>query len=348
MYWKKDKIGVPEWESESVREGLTPFTLADECAPSAEMQAYCRFYGLDLWVEFPGVRYTPGFVDTGGHRVAVYSYRQPVGQHSKGTVFILHGYFDHVGLYSQLIERCLGAGYDVLAWDQPGHGLSSGTPAAIGSFMEYQAVLSDLLAAMRGQATGPWFAVGQSTGGGILIDYLLSNHHDRQTSAFRTVVLLAPLVRPIGWLGARVLHSLVKPFFRSWKRAFSANSANPQFLRFLREHDPLQARAVHADWVAALRQWVPHIESARPVDFPVTVIQGERDGTVDWRHNLRIIRNKFASVEELKIPDGRHHLVNEAQDLQATVFNGIIDAFDHAAADLPGHAVRVTTTGDVL
>lgn len=84
------------------------------------------------------------------------------------------------------------------------------------------------------------------------------------------------------------------------------------------------------DWVSALRQWVPHIESARPVDFPVTVIQGEKDRTVDWRHNLRIIRNKFASVEELKLRDGRHHLVNEAQDLQAAVFNGIVDAFDRA------------------
>lgn len=123
---------------------------------------------------------------------------------------------------------------------------------------------------------------------------------------------------------------MAKPFLTRWKRAFSENSANRRFLKFLREHDPLQARAVHVDWVTALRQWVPHIESARPVDFPVTVIQGEKDRTVDWPHNLRIIRNKFSSVEELKLRDGRHHLVNEAQDLQATVFNGIIDALDRA------------------
>ena len=83
---------------------------------------------------------------------------------------------------------------------------------------------------------------------------------------------------------------------------------------------------MHVDWVTALKQWVPHIESARPVDFPVTVVQGEKDTTVDWQHNLRIIRNKFSSVRA-KNPDGRHHLVNEAQDLQATVFNTIIETF---------------------
>jgi len=263
----------------------------------------------------------------------VHYFRLPEPRVERGTVFILHGYFDHVGLYSQLIDRCLGAGFDVLTYDQPGHGLSSGTPAAIGSFLEYQGVLSEVLAHVRDKIRGPWFAVGQSTGGGILIDYLLSNHHSQETSEFRNVVLLAPLVRPAGWLGAKVLHTLAKPFVNRWQRAFSANSGNTRFLRFLRDHDPLQARAVHVDWVSALRTWIPHIESARPVNFPVTVVQGEKDQTVDWQHNLRIIRNKFAAVEEVRIADGRHHLVNEAKDLQATVFSTIIDTFDHSTAD---------------
>ncbi|PSF06062.1 alpha/beta hydrolase [Marinobacter fuscus] len=327
MYWKTDTIEIPNWDRHSLLDRLEPFEPTVHRELSAEMEAYCRFYGLDLWVEHPEVVYHQGYIKAVRHEVMVHYFRQPDNVPCRGTVFILHGYFDHVGLYTQLIDRCLGAGFDVLAYDQPGHGLSSGTPAAIGSFLEYQAVLSEVMARVRDKIRGPWFAVGQSTGGAILIDYLLSNHHNQNSSAFRRVVLLAPLIRPMGWLGAKVLHSLFKPFLNRWKRAFSRNSGNTRFLRFLREHDPLQARAVHVDWVTALRKWVPHIESARPVDFPVTVVQGEKDLTVDWQHNLRIIRNKFASVKERKIPDGRHHLVNEAKDLQATVFNTIIDTF---------------------
>ncbi|KXO11101.1 MULTISPECIES: alpha/beta hydrolase [Marinobacter] len=327
MYWKTDTIEIPNWDRHSLLDRLEPFDPAINRELSVEMEAYCRFYGLDLWVEHPEVTYHQGYIKAERHEVMVHYFRLPESSAPKGTVFILHGYFDHVGLYTQLIDRCLGAGFDVLAYDQPGHGLSSGTPAAIGSFLEYQAVLSEVMAHVRDKIRGPWFAVGQSTGGAILIDYLLSNHHNRETSDFRRVVLLAPLVRPMGWLGAKILHSLVKPFLTRWRRVFGANSGNARFLDFLREHDPLQARAVHVDWVTALRKWVPHIESARPVDFPVTVVQGEKDLTVDWQHNLRIIRNKFASVREQRIPDGRHHLVNEAQDLQATVFNTIIDTF---------------------
>lgn len=324
MYWKTDAIEIPDWERTTLLDQLVPFDPLEGQTLSAEAQAYCRFYGLDLWVEHPDVQYRQGWLDAGGHRVALHYYRCP---QASGTVLILHGYFDHVGLYSQLIDRCLGAGLDVLAYDQPGHGLSSGTPAAIGSFEEYQVVLADVMAAAKPGLRSPWYAVGQSTGGGILIDYLLTNHHNETTSDFSRVVLLAPLVRPMGWLGARLLHSLASPFMKRWRRLFSENSGNTRFLRFLKEVDPLQARAVHVDWVAALRQWVPRIESAQPVDFPVTVVQGEKDLTVDWQHNLRIIRNKFSRVEELRIPDGRHHLVNEAKDLQATVFNAVIETF---------------------
>lgn len=335
MYWKTDTIEIPDWDRKSLLDRLEPFDPEGREELSEEMVAYCHFYGLDLWVEHPEVAYHQGYVTAVRHDVMVHYFRLPEPRGQRGTVFILHGYFDHVGLYSQLIDRCLAAGFDVLTYDQPGHGLSSGTPAAIGSFLEYQGVLSEVLAHVRDKTRGPWFAVGQSTGGGILIDYLLSNHHSVETSEFRKVVLLAPLVRPAGWLGAKVLHTAVKPFINRWQRVFSANSGNTRFLRFLRERDPLQARAVHVDWVSALRTWIPHIESARPVNFPITVVQGEKDQTVDWQHNLRIIRNKFASVEVVKIADGRHHLVNEAKDLQATVFNTIIDTFNDTTADAP-------------
>lgn len=328
VYWKTDIIDIPDWNRGSLLERLGPFDPECREALDQELSAYCRFYGLDLWVEHPDVHYHQGHVTADHHQVMVHYFRLPESARPRGTVFILHGYFDHVGLYSQLIDRCLGAGFDVLAYDQPGHGLSSGKPAAIGSFLEYQAVLTDVMASVRNKIRGPWYAVGQSTGGGILIDYLLSNHHTPGTSDFRRVVLLAPLIRPAGWLKAKILHSLVKPFVSRWARVFVNNSGNSRFVTFLKEHDPLQARAVHVDWVSALRRWVPHIESARPVGYPVTVVQGERDLTVDWQHNLRIIRNKFSQVKEVRIPDGRHHLVNEAQNLQATVFSAIIDTFD--------------------
>ncbi|WP_097458582.1 alpha/beta hydrolase [Mangrovitalea sediminis] len=323
MYWKTDDIPDPQWRAERISANLVPFEFIDTRPLSEEETAYCRFYGLDLHEAYPDLEHRLGRIDVTGYRIAVHYYRRP---DSRGTVFIFHGYFDHAGLYGQLFAHCLGKGYDILFYDLPGHGLSSGEPAVIDDFGAYQIILREVLRRARGRTAEPWFAVGQSTGGAILIDYLLSQGRD--TSTFSAVVLLAPLIRPAAWLPARMLHLMVSPFLRHWKRMFSENSANPRFLRFLKEKDPLQPRAVSVDWVGALKAWVPVIENAPPIDFPVTVVQGEMDMTVDWRHNIGVIRDKFIRSHIMQLPEGRHHLVNEIADVQQQVFDIITDTFN--------------------
>lgn len=325
MYWKTDNVPDPQWRAERITANLAPFEFADTRPLSEEEVAYCRYYGLDLDVEFPELVHRFGGIDAAGYRIAVHYYRLPV---SRGTIFVFHGYFDHAGLYGQLFEHCLNQGYDILFYDLPGHGLSSGEPAVIGDFGDYQIILDEILRQARGRTVEPWYAVGQSTGGAILIDYLLSHRHNRDTSAFSAVVLLAPLIRPAAWLPARILHLLVSPFLRYWKRMFSENSSDTRFLQFLKEKDPLQPRALSVDWVGALKAWVPGIEKATPIDFPVTVVQGEMDMTVDWPHNLRVIGNKFSRSQVMRLPQGRHHLVNEIAAVQQQVFDIITDTFN--------------------
>ena len=157
MYWKTDTIEIPDWDRHSLLDRLEPFDPTRSRDLSDEMVAYCRFYGLDLWVEHPDVAYHQGYVKACGHEVMVHYFRLPDQSTERGTVFILHGYFDHVGLYSQLIDRCLGAGFDVLAYDQPGHGLSSGTPAAIGAAVK--AMIAHAFGGSSGHGAG-------SSGGG--------------------------------------------------------------------------------------------------------------------------------------------------------------------------------------
>ena len=325
MYWKGKSPSEPQWQLDSLRTKLVPFDLEQDRMFSPEEQAYCRYYNLDLEVKYPRVRHALGVVTAAGYRLAVHAYLQP---EAKGTIFVLHGYFDHAGLFTQLFDVCLKAGFNVVCWDLPGHGLSSGDPAAISSFAEYQQILDAMLERCQGAMPTPWLATGQSTGGAVLIDYLLSHGHTPKTAAFRQVVLLAPLIRPMGWGPAKILHSLARPFISTWKRVFSENSGNPHFLHFLREKDPLQARAVSVQWVSALREWIPRIESAEPVRYPLTVVQGELDLTVDWPRNLRTLRKKFRKCRIVRLPQGRHHLVNDAVELQTQVFQEILDSFN--------------------
>lgn len=325
----------PMFDVAAARAALGPMDWLAPVAPAGALADYTRFYGLDFSGRIAGLRHGIGYVDVATplpshYRIAVQLFQVPV---PRGTVLVMHGYFDHAGIFDHVIEHLLARGFDVVCFDLPGHGLSSGALAAIDSFAEYQYVLDAVLAGLaETRLMVPLSVVAQSTGGAIIIEWLLRTGASRDTSPFAAVVTLAPLVRPANWSVNRVLYYLTRPFRRYIARKFAVNSHDPEFLQFLRESDPLQSRQLSTRWVGAMKQWFPRIESATPCEFPLVVVQGDEDGTVDWRHNLAVIRQKFPQAGIHMIATGRHQLANEAPALRAQVLAVLDNALPRAAA----------------
>lgn len=278
-------------------------------------KAWRRFYQIDFAQRDTDLDCRLGHVDVAGYQIAMQVCR-PV--QAIATLLVLHGYYDHMGLYGHVYDWALRQGFSVLTCDLPGHGLSSGAPASINSFQEYQQVLQALLAKARQlQLPQPWHILGQSTGAAIALDYLLS---EQPLSQLGETILLAPLVRPRAWQQSKLLYQLVKPFRASVPRRYTDNSHDPAFIEFVRE-DPLQAQVLPTAWVGALAQWIPYIEQARPSARSPIIVQGEADMTVDWQHNLNVLTDKFAEPRILRLPDARHHLANEQPATRELIFN---------------------------
>lgn len=296
-----------------LRNSLQPLSVAQPLC--AEGLAYQRFYGLDrLGLERP-LRSWLGRMDVGGYEIVGQTWipQQPVA-----TLFLMHGFYDHMGLFRHLIEWALSMDFAVISCDLPGHGLSSGSRASIDDFAEYQVVLQRLFEEAAGlQLPQPWHLCGQSTGGAILIDHLLN--HGVESPAQGQVILLAPLVRPRAWGWSKFSYYLLKPFVTGIARRFSENSNAPAFLPFLLA-DPLQPRRLPTAWVGALGRWITRIESAPTSLRSPIIIQGEADMTVDWSHNLVVLNEKFSQPRILMLRDARHHLANELPVLRAQYF----------------------------
>ena len=287
------------------------------------MQGYFHHYGLEaLLLDTSEVH--AGFIDTGRFALwcQVWSPPQPVG-----TAFVVHGYFDHMGLYRHLLERLLAKGWRVVLWDLPGHGLSSGARAAIEDFADYQHCLAHLQMTLKsqGMAPEPWLGVGQSTGGAILATDALTR---REASGWSGLVLLAPLVRPWGWTQTSWLHLIASPFLKELPRKYRPNSTDEQFTEFLREGDPLQPERLSVAWVSAMRRWMPRLLAQGPNPLPTLILQGEQDLTVDWEWNLAILAKKFPNAEIHRHPEARHHLVNEADPIREVLFEALDNFVD--------------------
>lgn len=285
------------------------------------LMSYLQHYGIDFQstVEYKAhdVHHAVGFFMAAQKRIAC-QYFEP--KNPLATVVLVHGYYDHVGLYGHLIRYCLRRRYAVVAFDLPGHGLSGGAVAAIDSFSEYTLALEACLHRMREAGlTRPFIGLGQSTGGSVLMDYC-QMHCASESSALEHVVLLAPLVRPLHWTRGVWLHRVARLFVSGIAREFAANSHDEAFLRFVREEDPLQSRRLTVRWVSALKQWLREFSARRPCSCPVVVIQGTGDTTVDWRYNLKAISRQFPAVKIQTLEEARHHLANESLPYREQVY----------------------------
>lgn len=324
---------LPLPDRETTPEALPLLTLAHPMLLDPVLEGYQTLYGLNKI----DAQHWQGYLEVAQHRIHVQVF-VPLGG-SRGTVWLLHGYLEHSGIYQPIIQEIIEEGFSVLTYDLPGHGLSEGPIASIREFSVYQDILRDIgewASMQQPQLPTPWLGIGQSTGGAIWIDHTLTASAQRKTPMVERVLLLSPLVRPAksAWWHNSVGLGLLKKIKRNVPRNFKRNNHNPEFLRFVRLTDPLQPRVMGMDWILALSRWMIYIESLPACRVPVWVAQGAQDQTVDWRYNLEFIRKKFRLQTLLMLEEGSHQLINERADIR-TALTALIPAFISAYEKRP-------------
>ncbi len=281
------------------------------------LAAYLGCYQLDFSARSPGVHHRLGIIDAAGFRIATQCW---VPRHARGTLLVVHGYYDHVGIYDKVIAFGLQQGLAVLAFDLPGHGLSSGERAAIDSFDQYGDVLEAVLLRARGQLPQPWYGLGQSTGGAVLLNHLWRFEANRPSPLLSKLALCAPLILPRGWTRGRWLYMLIHRFVRQLPRGRSRSSHDEDFIRFLDEQDCLQSRYLSVRWVGAMKNWHAQFLRFQPLDTPALILQGTDDQTVAWHYNLGQIQSRLPHARVQFIEGAGHQLVNERDDFREQVF----------------------------
>ena len=289
-------------------------------------QAYLDFYGINFHKEMRGVVHGFGRIDSGGFKIAAH-YWLPVTEVTNiGTLFLVHGLYDHAGLYGHIIRAALQRGYAVVIFDLPGHGLSSGEPAAINSFSQYTAALEVLLEKGAELLPQPWSIAGQSTGAAVVLDHLWRCRERNEDYPFSKTILLAPLVRPYGWKFFGWSLPLLKRLTKGLKRSFASSSHDQEFLDFIATKDRLQAQTLPLVWLGAIKQWLARAQAQTASEQGILIIQGDADATVDWRFNIEILQQKFPSHLQLKIVAGaRHHLVCEDEKWRQQVLGCVFE-----------------------
>ena len=318
-------------DAKALRESLSDLDFQSPGNADRDLQGkYIAHYGLTFAehvVQHRFGKYTIPCTKKSGttHYEVVCQYFALPKEQQQGTAFLLHGYFDHVGIFVHLIRHCLSLGYSVVIFDQPGHGLSSGSAASIESFARYVDALTTCLErADKQNLAGPWQLIGQSTGCSVIMDGLQQEASPLLRKMER-MVLLAPLLRPRRWGQLRFLFPVLRHVIKLIPRGFAENSHDQEFLEFLAQNDNLQIRSVAVDWLQSMSEFQKRFALAQPADEVLHIIQGSDDTTVDWKYNLPKIVEKFPEAKTYMVTDARHQLVNESAEYRDKVFGLIAE-----------------------
>ena len=168
------QLDLPVPSRETTPHILQPLNLNRTFEPSVELHAYRQLYGFHLL----DCAHWQGYVQMPLFKLHVQIFQPDLSKTKfdqvQGTVFLLHGYLEHSGIYQPIVKELLEQGFSVLTYDLPGHGLSDGSPANIKNFDHYQQVLHAVYQYVKNadQLPKPWLGIGQSTGGAIWMHHL--------------------------------------------------------------------------------------------------------------------------------------------------------------------------------
>jgi alpha-beta hydrolase superfamily lysophospholipase len=279
----------------------------------AVLREYFQFYGFNKIDCPPETAHYAGVFESAGVRMFANTWELSNAEHS---VLIVHGLFDHTGLYLHLVQAYLNEGFNVMAFDLPGHGLSEGERASIDNFHQYGLAVKDFLDMLPENFTRSISMTGQSTGCSAIMSYL-----QQGGVSPKSMVYLAPLVRPCHWQKIILAYSICKYCTRRISRRFAQSSHNPEFTKFLEHMDGLQHPYVELKWIAALRKWLAEFSELPNCDVPTLVVQGTGDSTVDWNYNIPQIKNKYSQLDVKYLESAKHHLANESEQFRGEMLN---------------------------
>jgi alpha-beta hydrolase superfamily lysophospholipase len=157
-------------------------------------------------------------------------------------VFLVHGLGGHGGQFERLATDLNHRGYEVLAPDLPGHGLSPGERGWIRQWADLRNALAGVVEPLLSRPSSPpSFLFGHSLGGALVVDLLLDRQNGAHPLPIAGAILCNPAIASDGIQRWRLLLA------RLFSRFHPHFSLDPGFALETASRDPVVLSAYAAD-----------------------------------------------------------------------------------------------------
>ena len=230
------------------------------------------------------------------------------GGKSRAALVLAHGFGDHSGRYSRVVEALVPRGYAVYAFDQRGNGRSPGQRGWVKEWKEYREDLRLFLDHVGRQAGElPLFLWGSSVGGLLALEYAM--HYP---AGLAGVIASGPTLAPVGispflrWLG-RVLSNILPRVSVNARLDATGISRDPAVVAAYR-NDPLVHNLgtprLSTEIAAAMER--AHA-NAGELKLPLFMLFGQEDRIAPPHRNREFFDNVSSPDKEIHEYAGGYH-----------------------------------------
>ncbi|OSY86970.1 alpha/beta hydrolase [Tenacibaculum holothuriorum] len=230
----------------------------------------------------------------------------------KAVIVLVHGMGEHLGRYQHVAEELVKNNYTVVAYDQFGHGKTTGKKGHNPSFEALlESVDKAINKAKELHPKLPVFLYGHSMGGNVVINYTLRKEHDLK-GVIATSPFLQLAFQPPAWklTAGKILQKITPSVTLPSELETSHISRIPEEVTAY-ENDPLVHDKISPNYgitIINTGKWA--IENATKLKTPMLLLHGTDDKIIDYKGTEAFHKNSTSS--ELKLyPEGYHELHND-------------------------------------
>jgi len=244
---------------------------------------------------------------------------------AKAVIVLVHGIGEHSSRYYDWASRFTDCGFAVVAFDQRGHGLSSGKRGVISSYDDFMKDIDLILIETASKFPNkPVFLYGHSMGGGEVLNHLLrknSNYIGVISTSPWIVTQAAPpkFVIPL----VRILSKLLPKACIKTKFDTSMLSHDNEIVRKYDEDDLIHHKVSFRLFENAYDAGYYVFNSKQIIEKPLLLLHGDEDKITNCDASQHFaIKNKENCTFKLWV-GGYHELHNE--NFKEDVFTFICD-----------------------
>ncbi|TYQ00356.1 alpha-beta hydrolase superfamily lysophospholipase [Tenacibaculum adriaticum] len=233
-------------------------------------------------------------------------------KNAKAVVVLVHGMGEHSNRYKHVAKNLVENDFGVVAYDNFGHGKTSGKRGHNPSYEAVLDIVSNVIEkAKELHPNKPVFLYGHSMGGNVVINYTL-----RRNPSIKGVVASSPFLRlafqPPAWkLSLGKLMQKIAPSI-TLGNELDANDISrdkEEVTKYL--NDPMVHDKVSPNFSLTFidaGEWA--IQNANKLNVPMILLHGTEDKIIDYKGSVNFAENsKLASIKLYE--NGYHELHND-------------------------------------